>query len=213
MSRFLFLVSNMFSTKSQCSVIKTCHWMKNMFEIFVWQEEKCKSVLPSERNVSIFWIAVANIYLHMYTYIYIYTCVYIYKYMYTCVYMYIYIHIYIYTCVYIYISICIHVVDICIYICIYIYVIKRKCHSCAKSATLFSSTLNVARPRLEAGPRALDREMAATCWHMLCLTFGCKLRYTSRFVLIVAPQSGRLQKSTICIYIYIYIERESSWSR
>jgi hypothetical protein len=82
-----------------------------------------------------------------------------------------------------------------IYIYIYI-LIKRKCHSCAKSATLFSSTLNVARPRLEAGPRALGREMAATCWHMLCLTFGCKLRYTSRFVLIVAPQSGRLQKST-----------------
>ena len=80
--------------------------------------------------------------------------------MYTCVYMYIYTYIYTHVYIYKYMYTC---VDMCIYIYVYIYVIKRKCHSCAKSATLFSSTLNVARPRLEAGPRALDREMAATC--------------------------------------------------
>ena len=46
--------------------------------------------------------------------------------------------------------------------------------------------------------------MAATALTHVCLTSGCKLRYTSRFVLMVAPQSGRLQKSTY-IYIYTYI--------
>ena len=41
-------------------------------------------------------------------------------------------------------------------------------------------------------------------WHMYVWPAGCKLRYTSRFVLI-APQSGRWQKSTYYMYIYLCV--------
>ena len=71
MSRFLFLVSNMFSTKSQCSVIKTCHWMKNMFEIFVRKEEKCKGfVAIGTKCVHILNRRGKHISTHVYIYIY-----------------------------------------------------------------------------------------------------------------------------------------------